>query len=1043
MTLKHFLLIFLKKPLLAAGVFMFFLSPLQAATITLDPPSGPAGSQVVIQGQGFSNAGFGNIEIYWENRNSPFLIGTGPSVKPDGTFTAVATIPPNGTAGSHSILAYDNYPTGSQASAPFNVVGDPRRAVYIYHNDQVTATQFKNLFEGRGMISTTLLPLGSATPENLAPYDLIIIGPDTGDTANWGTPDDVLWIKRSKKAILGLGEGGYALFGKMFLDVGYPYGGHTANMTQLYPASPAHPIYQTPYSGFGSPVTVFGAATGGVEFYIQKAPARLSQLGQAESPKLSSYYNLLQQSGRFFFWGYNGSPVDNELTLQGQKLLVNILWHLLRYRPDVDTLILTDYQRMQDIGYSAADVTNLQGRINALAAAPVADSNMTAMVRRLNLDTPTALQNARSTWAGNDDSVTNTNDYVAQIDSYIEGLKQGIYPNLQYVILAGAHEVIPMYARVVDDMDTYKEKDWASDLPQTSGYFYSIYHDTAGGAAPRGHYLTDSVYGDLSYVTKSYTGETELIPELAVGRLVETPNQIGVLIDEYLASKGRLSRTRMAAIGSHDYMDGAQQAADHMGSSADTALIQDQFKSSLVPPKMNDFNNIIYIGGHGDYNWTTTGDATEGGFMAGATSAQGDTEELNNHPNAVIVASGCHNGVNLGNRRYHDYASNTDYGDFPERYANRRVGVYLGSTGYTWISGSGNSSNTAYNGYSEKLATHFVKHLLKDGMWTTAGKAFKAAVNEYVADYCSSGTTLDNPHRRVLAIATLYGIPNYTWPRLFVASKWPAIGYHLFKSKFILPPGLADLGAPAAVTQQITLEIRDWTVGSDGQIIIPGASYAGDYNEPILPRVSTGMVLPEGSAILTVTWNQAGSAQTTISNDIPLAQLSVVPARRGVSLPYNEPNTFDYPGFYPPNPFFNYSVSAPGADGSELGLTIIPVQYNKPAHQTRIWTKLVFDVQYSVLASALTADSDGDGLPDYWETAYGLNPNDGSGDNGPLGDPDQDGLTNAEEFARGTNPLDPDTDHDGVPDGLEVVLGTDPLNPGDRKAGLFLPVILQ
>jgi hypothetical protein len=50
------------------------------------------------------------------------------------------------------------------------------------------------------------------------------------------------------------------------------------------------------------------------------------------------------------------------------------------------------------------------------------------------------------------------------------------------------------------------------------------------------------------------------------------------------------------------------------------------------------------------------------------------------------------------------------------------------------------------------------------------------------------------------------------------------------------------------------------------------------------------------------------------------------------------------------------------------------------------------------------ADSDGDGLPDSWETGFGLNPASNAGDHGASGDPDADGLTNAQERAGGTHP---------------------------------------
>ena len=67
-------------------------------------------------------------------------------------------------------------------------------------------------------------------------------------------------------------------------------------------------------------------------------------------------------------------------------------------------------------------------------------------------------------------------------------------------------------------------------------------------------------------------------------------------------------------------------------------------------------------------------------------------------------------------------------------------------------------------------------------------------------------------------------------------------------------------------------------------------------------------------------------------------------------------------------------------------------------------------------------DVDGDGIANY------LDNNDLDG---PNADPDNDGLTNAEEDAAGSDRLNPDSDNDAILDGDEVSAGSDPTNAAD------------
>jgi len=98
---------------------------------------------------------------------------------------------------------------------------------------------------------------------------------------------------------------------------------------------------------------------------------------------------------------------------------------------------------------------------------------------------------------------------------------------------------------------------------------------------------------------------------------------------------------------------------------------------------------------------------------------------------------------------------------------------------------------------------------------------------------------------------------------------------------------------------------------------------------------------------------------------------------------------------------------------------------------------LIDDEEAIYNTDPLLTDTDADGLSDFFEIkvsspGHELDPLavDSPCDIHPDGfwpDTDDDGLTDCEEYVKGTNRYIPDTDRDGIPDGVEFVMGTNPL----------------
>ena len=142
---------------------------------------------------------------------------------------------------------------------------------YVYRGNAADAASFYNLLTGNGY-SVDLIPLASVVATDFSTYKMIIIADDTGSLDQWGTPTltdaQVAQIKVANRPILGLGEGGYAFFGRLALYIGWPRGWHgPQNVIDMAPTAPAG-FFNPPIP----PVTHYAVPFNSVGIYLPPQP---------------------------------------------------------------------------------------------------------------------------------------------------------------------------------------------------------------------------------------------------------------------------------------------------------------------------------------------------------------------------------------------------------------------------------------------------------------------------------------------------------------------------------------------------------------------------------------------------------------------------------------------------------------------------------------------------------------------------------------------------------------------------------------------------
>jgi hypothetical protein len=133
-------------------------------------------------------------------------------------------------------------------------------------------------------------------------------------------------------------------------------------------------------------------------------------------------------------------------------------------------------------------------------------------------------------------------------------------PSLRYLVIAGDDRVVPHYRATLlptGDLDT-GWRDESAYLERERGHI--AVPSPIGRALAENQTLTDDVYGakePIAHRRPGLTVSSDLyVPELAVGRLVESPRDMTAVIEAYLRSGGELPVQSSLAAGWDAMFDG-------------------------------------------------------------------------------------------------------------------------------------------------------------------------------------------------------------------------------------------------------------------------------------------------------------------------------------------------------------------------------------------------------------------------------------------------------------------------------------------------------
>ena len=522
---------------------------------------------------------------------------------------------------------------------------------------------------------------------------------------------------------------------------------------------------------------------------------------------------------------------------------------------EVNTIFLTNRERMEQL-HGAAAATDVWNAVADVAnGAMVGDADgLHGGVKGvlLPVETNARVAAAYLAWDGARCDVGAANEVATAIAEEVLDPARATYPNARFVTMVGADDVLPMY-RVPDRATISNEWEYAlSVLGQNNELVAAL-----GG----GNVLSDDPYADPEPMT--IDDRPMFLPQVALGRVVERPEQIVAALNDFIAADGVLDAesatsindpltdptggtldpitdplldsgtgTSRAVVAGYDFIaDGAEAIAAELDPNYTvTRTINDSWDRQELLDRLTDADastteverpEVISLNAHFDHSrlLPAKGNANAADpvhFEETDLFTTADAGDL--FANRLLFSVGCHSALNTVDTQIglDGQGNPIEDVDWAELIVSQG-GVLIGNTGFGY-------GDDVIVDYSERLMQLFSAHVGD----ITVGQALAQAKADYASFYPAE--QLDAYRTKASMEATLYGLPMYRLPSAAGpdATPVPTVGTTTPDGTGTVRSASFDVSAGAGTPVSAGELGTYYTVGGD-MLAVP--------NKPIQPRI--------------------------------------------------------------------------------------------------------------------------------------------------------------------------------------------------------------